>query len=78
MNTIDRVLIETKTENMSQYTKREIEGARKASNLLAKMGFPPVSQGIEIATRGVNFTVTGADFQIILTLLVCMEGCQIA
>ena len=49
---------------MSRYTKREIEGARKARNLLAKMGFPSVSQAIEIATRGVNFTVTGTDFQI--------------
>ena len=62
--TDDRVLIETKNENMSRYTKREIEGARKARNLLAKMGFPPVSQAIEIATRGVNFTVTGTNFQI--------------
>ena len=28
------------------------------------MGFSPVSQAIEIATRGVNFMVTGTDFQI--------------
>lgn len=62
--TDDCVLIETETENISRYTKREIEGARKARNLLAKMGFHPVSQAIEIATRGVNFTVTGTDFQI--------------
>ena len=49
---------------MSKYSKLEIEGAYKARELLAKMGFPPVSKAIEIVTRGVNFTVTATDFNI--------------
>ena len=61
---VDHAFIETEHENMLKYTKREIEGAYKARDLLARMGFPPVSQAIEIATRGVNFTVTARDFHV--------------
>ena len=60
----EHALIETERENMSKYTKREVEGAQKARGMLARMGFPPVSQAIEIATRGVNFSVTARDFDI--------------
>ena len=49
---------------MLKYTKREVEGAYRARDMLAKMGFPPISHAIDIATRGVNFTVTGTDFRI--------------
>ena len=60
----DLVLVETEQDNMLKYTKREVEGARRARDMLAKMGFPPVSHAIDIVTRGVNFTVTGTDFRI--------------
>ena len=56
----EHALIETESDNMSKYTKREIDGAYKARELLAKMVFPPVSKAIGIATRGVNFTVTAS------------------
>ena len=60
----DHALVETELDNMKKYTKREVEGAHKAHHMLAKMGFPPVSQAIDIVTRGVNFEVTGTDFRI--------------
>ena len=60
----DHALVETEQDNMSKYTKREVEGAQRAREMLAKMGFPPVSHAIDIVTRGVNFTVTGTDFRI--------------
>ena len=63
-NTSDHALVETELDNMRKYTKREVEGAHKARHMLAKMGFPPVSQAIDIVTRGVNFDVTGTDFRI--------------
>lgn len=60
----DHALVETELDNMKKYTKGEVEGAQKARHMLAKMGFPSVSQAIDIVTRGVNFTVTGTDFRI--------------
>ena len=60
----ENVLVEIEQKNMLKYTKREVEGAYRAREMLAKMGFPPVSHAIDIATRGVNFTVTGTDLRI--------------
>lgn len=60
----DHALVETELDNMKKYTNREVEGAQKARHMLAKMGFPPVSQAIDIVSRGVNFTVPGTDFRI--------------
>ena len=60
----EHALIETEFENKLKYTKCEVEGACKAREMLAKMGFPPVSKAIEIATSGINFTVTATDFRI--------------
>ena len=60
----DDALVETEQENILKYTKREVQGAHRARDMLAKMGFPPVNQAIDIVTRGVNFTVTGTDFRI--------------
>lgn len=62
--TEEYAMIETEQENITRYTKREVEGARKARHLLAIMGFPPVDQAMEIATRGINFSVTTTDFRI--------------
>jgi hypothetical protein len=52
----DHALVETELDNMRKYTKREVEGAQRARHMLAKMGFPPVSQAIDI--------LTGTDFRI--------------
>ena len=62
--TEEHAMIETEQENITRYTKREVEGARKARHLLARMGFPPVDQAMELATRGLNFSVTATDFRI--------------
>ena len=35
---IERAFIETTTENMNRYTKREVESARNARELLGRMG----------------------------------------
>ena len=60
----DHALIETAAENMRRYTKREVDGANRAREMLSKMGFPPVSQAIEIANKGRNFDVTAEDYAI--------------
>lgn len=57
-------LIETTSDNMQKYSKREVEGADRARRLLSKMGFPTVSQAIDIVTRGRSFDVTAGDFAV--------------
>ena len=60
----EHALIETTTNNMQKYTKREVDGANRARKLLSKMGFPSVSQAIDIVSRGRNFDVTARDFMV--------------
>ena len=57
-------LVTTVTENLKAFTKREIEGARRARELLARMGFPTVEQAMAIVNSGSNFDVSSRDFQI--------------
>lgn len=49
---------------MRAFTKREIEQARKARQLLGWKGFPAVDQAISMVSSGANFEVTARDFQI--------------
>ena len=60
----DRALVETVTENMHSYNKREVLGAMKARDLICKMGYPTVSDAIATIQSGSNFDVTSLDFQI--------------
>ena len=60
----DHAMVETTIDNAAMYTKREVDGATRARELLAKMGFPPVSQAIDITNRGSNFDVTARDFAV--------------
>ena len=60
----DKILVTTVATNMAMFTKREIDQAAKARELLARMGFPSVSQAIAILNSGSNFDVSARDFQI--------------
>ena len=54
----DRALVETVTENMHSYNKREVLGAMKARDLICKMGYPAVSDAIVTIQSGSNFDVS--------------------
>ena len=60
----DTAIVATIENNAKASTKREIEQARKARELLARMGFPTVAQAMGIINSGSNFEVTARDFQI--------------
>ena len=60
----DRALVTTVTENLKAFTKREVEQARRAREMLARMGFPTAEQAMSIINCGSNFDVTARDFQI--------------
>lgn len=61
--TSDRALVQTVSENMSRYTKREIEQAKRAREMLGRMGFPSVADAINMISSGSNFDLTARDFQ---------------
>ena len=44
-----------------QYTHREVETARKARELLSRMGYPSVENAIEMIKGGDNFGVSEND-----------------
>ena len=58
------MMVTTVMGNFEAFTKREIERAKKARELLARMGFPTVQQAMSILNSGSNFEVTARDFQI--------------
>ena len=58
------VFVATVDENLKAFTKREIKRARKARELMARMGFPTVEQAMSIVNSGSNFDVSARDFQI--------------
>ena len=60
----ESALVATVESNAKAFTKREIEQARKARELLARMGFPTVTQTMAIVNSRSNFEVTSRDFQI--------------
>ena len=60
----ESALVSTVSENMSKFTKREIESAGKAKELLARMGYPSVDSAMSILRSGNNFSVSENDFRI--------------
>jgi hypothetical protein len=56
--------VATVEDNMKCYTKREIEQARKARELLVRMGFPSVHQAIRAVSSRSNFDVTSREFEV--------------
>ena len=55
---IEKVLVNTVSNNMSRFTKREIASAAKARELLARMRYPPVEMAIAMIRGGNNFEVS--------------------
>ena len=57
-------LVATVEQNLSAFTKREIERARSARELMGRMGFPTVAMAMSIVNCGSNFDISARDFQI--------------
>ena len=57
-------LVTTVASNMVNYTKREVIGANKARELLAKLGYPTVENAVAILRDGTGFDVTPYDFKV--------------
>ena len=51
----ETVLVNTVSDNMSRFTKREIASAAKARELLARMGYLPVEMAIAMVRGANNF-----------------------
>jgi hypothetical protein len=60
----ERTLVATVAENMQKYSKREVESAVSARELLARMGYPSVENAIQMIRGGDNMGVTERDFRI--------------
>ena len=60
----EHALVQTVTENIAKFTKREVIQAREAREMLARMSFPSVSDAIDMANSCKNLGVCGRDFQI--------------
>ena len=57
-------MVTTVAQNSQLFTKREIERARQARELMARIGFPTVEQAMSKVNSGSNFDITTRDFQI--------------
>jgi hypothetical protein len=62
--TEEGTMITTVANNMVRYTKREVFSAKKARELLARLGHPSVENAIAMLRDGTGFTVTPYDFQV--------------
>ena len=60
----EQALVTTVSDNMKRYTHREVETARKAIELLSRMGYPSVENAIAMIKGGDNFGVSEEDFRI--------------
>lgn len=60
----ESALVQTVTDNLARYTKREVEKAREARGMLARMSFPSVADAMDMANTGSNFGVSARDFQV--------------
>jgi hypothetical protein len=64
----ESALVQTVEDNLRTFTKRELLQAKKARELMVRMGFPSVQQAIRTANSGSNFDVTPRDFEIADTI----------
>ena len=63
-NNSGSIMVQTVEENLSKYSKRDIQQAEKARHMLAKMGFPSVTNAMNMVRNGRNFGVSERDFQV--------------
>ena len=64
MSENETAFVQTVTENMRRFTKREVEQAQRARDMLARMGFPSVIDAMNMVGTGSNFDLTARDFQV--------------
>jgi hypothetical protein len=64
----EEILVASVAQNMVQYTKREVIGAKKSRELLARLGYPSVENAIAMLRDGSGFDVTPYDFQVADTI----------
>ena len=60
----ESALVTTVEQNLNAFTKREIERARSARELMGRMGFPAVDMAMSIVNSGSNFDISARDFQV--------------
>ena len=60
----ESAMITTVQQNLQAFTKREIERARSACELMSRMGFPTVGMAMSIVNSGSNFDICARDFEI--------------
>ena len=60
----EQILVSTVSANMRQFTKQEVESARRAKELLARMGYPSVDNAVAMLRTGKNFDVSEYDFKV--------------
>ena len=63
-NSKHSTMVQTVTNNMQRYTKREISQATKAREMIARMGFPSVENAMSMVGNGTNFDITPRDFKV--------------
>ena len=61
---VETAMVTTVEQNLRAFTKREIERARAARELMARMGFPSVAMAMSIVNSGSNFDISSRDFQV--------------
>ena len=66
--TSEHALVQTVSDNMKLFTKREIASASNARDMIARMGYPSVEEAISMLRDGSNFTVTEHDFRVADTI----------
>jgi hypothetical protein len=60
----EHAYVQTVSENLVKFSRREVEQARAARDMLARMGFPSVGDAIDIVNSGTNFGVCARGFQV--------------
>ena len=60
----ETAMVTTVNQNLKAFTKREIDRARSARELMGRMGFPTVGTAMSIVNSGGNFDTSARDFEI--------------
>ena len=66
--TYKHALVQTVSDNMKPFTKREIASASGARKLIARMGYPSVEEAISMLRDSSDFTVIEHDFRVADTI----------
>ena len=60
----EHAMVQTVSDNLKLYTKREVTSARNARELRARMGYLSVEEAIAMLRDGSDFNVTQYDFRV--------------